>query len=681
MKKLMVVLVISMFIGGLLAGNENANAAKPSKNGTEKNDPVIVEVGKDKITLSKLEKAFQKNMNRKTVKLADASKDSVMDFVNLYVKYRLKVNDALTRGFDKDSSVLGEIEQNRKILAESYYYEKKLVEPHVAQWMDMRQSEFRIAIILNTFSQVGDTTMAFTKSNQAIAELNGNAPFADVAKKYSDDPESAKMGGLIARYITSGTINRELEEAVYKLNTGEYTRTPIRTKYGYFVIKVIEKAPRKLYRISHILLNKGIEVDSIQVIKKADEIYQRLLKGEDFNKLAETESDDPTSSKNGGYLGYYYSKSTGLPPTGDNLSKNFEDAIFSMKDGQYSKPLLTEYGWHIVRRDSTLDLKPENEKEELRMQYKRLYFNEDKKALNEQLAIEHGLKIDNAVLAEMVATLDTNKTTLDTAWASRIPSATKTKKLYSFAGKNHSVDEFASSVTKRVDMKGIATTTEGMRKAILRTHESEVFKMATQNLETEYPEFGELVSEFKDGILLFKVEAMEVWDKLKFDSVLARKFYDTTSMPLLREPHYNLSEIYVLSDSAAKSIHSQLKNGSISFENAAEQYTQRNGMRQKKGEYGFQTKRQNGLISAVESNNIPVGEISEPIRIDKGYSIIKVNGIQPKRKKTYEEAVPEIAPKVQDIMQKNLSETWLNSIRSKYSVKINDAELSKIFKK
>ena len=68
----------------------------------------VASVGDEIITFGELEKAFKKNMNRNGAEICDVPKDSIMDFLDLYLKYRLKVNDAIDRGYENDSAVVAE---------------------------------------------------------------------------------------------------------------------------------------------------------------------------------------------------------------------------------------------------------------------------------------------------------------------------------------------------------------------------------------------------------------------------------------------------------------------------------------------------------------------------------------------------------------------------------------------
>ena len=96
-------------------------------------------------------------------------------------------------------------------------------------------------------------------------------------------------------------------------------------------------------RSSHILFAASPEGDE-QVLAKATEVIARLDAGEDFAALAEEFSDDPGSASSGGDLGW---NERGV------FVLEFEEALFALEEvGQYTQPVLTQYGYHIIRLDS-----------------------------------------------------------------------------------------------------------------------------------------------------------------------------------------------------------------------------------------------------------------------------------------------------------------------------------------
>ncbi|MBM2814939.1 MAG: Peptidylprolyl isomerase [Ignavibacteria bacterium] len=642
-------------------------------------------IGKEKIMFSDVEKAFRKNMNKpKAVRLNEVSRDSAMDFINLYIKYRLKVIDALDRGFDKDSAVLADIVQNRKILAESYYYDKKLIEPNIERLLAMRNWEMQISLILFLFENktaTSDTADAYRKGMAVFDSLKNGAKFGDLAFNLSDDPETKKNHGLIPTFLTAGKVQKQIESAIYSIKKeGDIYPELIKTKFGYFIIKLEKKIPRILVSGRHILISTKADVDSAAAKRKADSILKLVKSGSDFSRIAEENSDDPSSAMKGGSLGNFYSRSSGFENTGKSVVPEFENTLFSLKDGETSGLIKTDYGYHIIRRDSTKNFDVQAEREDLRRMYKRLFFEDDKKALMDSMKKAAGFSIYNSAMNNLLASIDTTKTTLEAEWFAKIPETVSKENLYTINNKNTSVSEFTNLTKTRTDLRGLGLNSTGFRTAIEKIIEPMAFETATKNLEKEYPDFEILMKEFKDGILLFRVEALEVWDKLKFDSTLARKFHDTTKQRYSTEPKYNITEIYVLTDSLANELHKRAMAGE-NFDTLAAHNTQRKDYREKAGSWGFVAAKNNKLAEFAAKLKMKSGDISEPQSYEKGFSIIKVNAFEPVRQKTFEEAISDFAPEFQDMVQKNLTESWLKRIKEKFPVTVYDENIDEFISK
>ena len=656
----------------------STDSKKIEKLGTE----VITSVGNEKISYDDLERAYQKNMSRKETNLYNVSKDSILDFLNLYVNYRLKVNDALSRGFDNDSSVLAEIGQNRKILAESYFYEAKLVKPKVEELLKHRDYDYQIAIIMFQLPSTPnpDTMETYLKAKLSLDLLKVGANFEQVAKDSSTDKESATRGGLVLNYFTAGRVTRNIEEAIFRLKVGEFWPELIRTKYGYFIIKLVKREPRVKVLLRHILITVKDRGDSA-AIKKSDSLIALLKSGADFEKLAKENSDDEKTVPKGGLLGDYYSRSSGFEDTQRNLLPEIEEAAFALKDGEFSGRVRSEYGIHILKRDSTQKFDPEKDRADIKLQYKRQYFEADKKFYLDSLRNAIGFKMNETAFNSLLSNLDTNVTNLDTAWIKKIPQSIYSDILFAFQGKSTSIGEFIDMMQKKSELRGLGINSFGLNKAIDKITNPAVFDAASKSLETEFEDYAQLLKEFRDGILLFKVEDIEVWSKLKFDSTLARVYWDSTKTRYHTEPSYDISEIYILSDSSAKAIYKQLTDGDKVFDTLASQNTQRAGYREKKGKWGKVTPKNNKLARIAADKNAQAGMIIEPQPYEKGFSIIKVNSYEPVRQKTFEEAIPDFAPAFQDQIQKKLSMAWLNNLRDKFNVKVYTDKIDKIIKK
>jgi peptidyl-prolyl cis-trans isomerase SurA len=670
MRRLFFRTIISVFILSLAFGIPLAarNAA----------DKVVAEVGPEEITFNELQKAFRKNMNRENADLKDVSQDSVMDFLNLYINYRLKVLDAIDRGYATDSAVAADIKSNRNILAESFFYDRKLMRPNLDKMIDMRRREKKFAVILIPFDNVatGDTMQAFKNLNLALGELESGEPFADVAEKYSKDKNSANRGGEIRTYITAGKVQRPIENAIYSLEEGEYTKEPVRTRYGYFIIKLLDDAPRNIVRTSHILISDGLSEDSIATVRHADSLIALLKEGADFGRIAEEFSDDPSSAMQGGVMGYY-SRSTGFEKTGRHVVPEFEDALFELEDGGISGKVFSDYGIHIIKRDTTIDINEEKERENLRTLYKRLYYEQDKRDFIREKKFEYGYELNQQVFDELIGTLDTNRTNLDSAWKANISDDLRGKTLYVLLDEKTTVEEFIGEMENNSDLRGVGLNESGLKTAIRKLTTPVVFAEATKNLEDEYDEFAALMSEFRDGILLFKVEAEEVWDKLKFDTAAAKEYWQQRKNEFMTEKKFDLSEIYFTSDSTARYVRGELDKGG-NFVVFAEEYTQRNGFREKSGNWGLVSAEDNEMAKYIKEQGAEAGKIYGPFEYDKGWSIVKLNAVEEPRVKTFEEAIPDFAPEFQDMMQKKLTGEWMSRAKEKFDVEIFEDKIEEI---
>jgi peptidyl-prolyl cis-trans isomerase C len=79
------------------------------------------------------------------------------------------------------------------------------------------------------------------EAKKIIADLDAGKDFLELAKLSSDGP-SAEQGGDLG-YFTKGRMVPEFEAAAFELKPGEYTKTPVKTQFGFHVIKVDDRRP------------------------------------------------------------------------------------------------------------------------------------------------------------------------------------------------------------------------------------------------------------------------------------------------------------------------------------------------------------------------------------------------------------------------------------------------------
>ncbi len=646
---------------------------------------VLAKAGREEVTYEQLQEAYRKTMTRKDSSLLDIPRDSVYDFLDMYINYRLKVQEAVGLGFAKDSAVLADIRENRAALAPAFLLEKKLTDPNVEQLVERRKRELKIAVILIGVTQApdADTMQAYTKAMGVLRQLKAGKDFAQLARDSSDDDQSRVNGGEIP-YITGGMILREVEDAAFRLKPGQYTQQPVRTRFGYFIIKLIKDEPRQRVRGSHILISTTAERDSTRAYEIADSLRKVLVAGKaDFATIAKDFSDDRTSATRGGDLTSFYTRSLGFESNPGRLVPEFETAMYKLRDGEISPVVQTTYGFHIIKRDSTKTFTRADEYETLKKLYKRQYFESDRELFVDSLRKAYGYAWNEATLRDVLAQVDSTKSTLDTAWSATLAKSTLNSNFYGSRQDMMTVQAFVDSVKKRPDMRGVPLTRDGFERAARKLTEAKLMARATENLEQQYPEFASLMQEYHDALLAFRIEDQEVWSKLKFDSTRARAYYDSTKGNYRTEAKYDITEIFVTSDTLANSIYAEATrvyqtDGKL-FEELAAKHTQRKGLREKNGHLGLVTAKENRTAAAVAEKQPKLNDVIGPVKMDNGYVIARVNAIEPPRIKSFEEAIPDFAVTFQDMMQKQLTRQWIERLRSKYPVAIKNDTINSIW--
>jgi len=163
---------------------------------------------------------------------------------------------------------------------------------------------------------------------------------------------------MLKAMVLEVVVNKDIDKEARKL--GYQNRSDIKTLTNSFKQSLMreEYLDDKIYsrisdnevlaeytKISEDLRNKQerkIRHILVESQEQIDNIKRRLARGESFERLAKEESIDAVSSENGGDIGYVLK---------DELVPEFGDLAFLIKVGEISKPVRTQFGWHIIRVD------------------------------------------------------------------------------------------------------------------------------------------------------------------------------------------------------------------------------------------------------------------------------------------------------------------------------------------
>ncbi len=181
------------------------------------------------------------------------------------------------------------------------------------------------------------------KAEEILDSLKHGADFAELAKKYSEDPGSAAAGGDLG-WVGKGVFYPEFEAASFALKPGELSGV-VESPVGFHIIQMIEKRGDKIH-VRHILIKiqKGDAAD-LAAIETLSSIRDSIVKGlGTFAEYAKKYSEDKESSAYGGDLGTFYLS---------QVDQNLLDIVTKLKPDEISFPKRLDYGkdnygYHIV---------------------------------------------------------------------------------------------------------------------------------------------------------------------------------------------------------------------------------------------------------------------------------------------------------------------------------------------
>lgn len=211
-------------------------------------DPVIMHINGTPIARSEFEYSYNKNNSEGVI-----DKKTVKEYVDLFVNYKLKVAAALDAKLDTLSSFQTEFatyrdQQIRPAMITEEDVDKKAFEIY-------KETQVRIDsmgglvkpahILIMARQNATEEQFAAAKAKiDSIYSVLKNASFSEevfteLAKKYSEDPGSAKDGGLLP-WLSNGQTLPEFNEKVFSMKVGETTE-PLKTAAGFHIIQLREK--------------------------------------------------------------------------------------------------------------------------------------------------------------------------------------------------------------------------------------------------------------------------------------------------------------------------------------------------------------------------------------------------------------------------------------------------------
>ncbi len=547
------IVVITLYVSFL----HNTIAQKKAL--STKEPAYLISIGGKKTFAEDFKYVYEKNNNSTDEKYSDKS---LRDYLELYTRFRLKVMDAEKMGLDTTSAFKTEFETYRKQLATPYLTEKKATDGLVKEAYERMKSEVRASHILFAVSQEADpldTLKAYSKAIEIRKKLISGEDFIALAKKISEDPSATNNGGDLG-YFTALQMVYPFENAAFNLPVGEVSM-PVRSKFGYHLIKVLDKrASKGEVKVAHIMVQafqNMPKADSITLYKKAKEIYTKAKAGEEWKSLCSQFSDDQGSKASGGELPFFSTGLIGVPV--------FENTAFSLANpGDIAEPVLSPYGWHIIKMIEKKSLLPFSELEstlkqkvnrDQRSELNNVYFIE--RIRKENQLVEKPKNLDIALVAF-------DSSILKAKWSdAKVRSRDRSLVLFTIANIPYAADAFYNYALLNQSPKTKISPNYHGKLLYQDFMEKSLMDYEEANLGKKYKDYSLLTSEYRDGILLFQLMDKKVWSKAIDDSAGIQNFYNTKKNSYMWEQRVNVQIFNCATEAIRNQVKEKLKSGVV----------------------------------------------------------------------------------------------------------------------
>jgi peptidyl-prolyl cis-trans isomerase SurA len=588
-------------------------------------------------------------------------------YLNQFTLFKLKVADALNEGYDTTSSYKTELNGYRNQLAQNYLTDSEMKEKLLQKAYQRSLTEinaWHILVALKGDASPEDTLRAWKKAIDIRERINEGEPFESVARGTSDD-RSVKINGGNLGYFSAFQMIMPFEDAAYSLKKGTLSM-PVRTPYGYHIITVADKRPsRGRVKVAHIMkaIQPGDEgKDEQQAKQEIDSIYNLLKNGASFSDMAHKLSDHKESAVKGGELEWF--------GTGEIIS-DFSEAAFSISDtGNFTKPVHTIYGWHIIK---LLGKKAPGTFEEsrslLESKINQSYLNSlSKKSFVEKLKKEYHFHVNTDAYNWFVSHTDTLIIQgLKLYDRSTLPDDI----IYSFADQSVSTNDFTAYLEKRASMVVTKDSAVFVSQLLDTRITDDLMNYENSNLEKKYPDFRYLIDEFHDGMLLFEISGKKVWNRVSDDTIGLHKYYEEHKNNWLSKEGIE-AKIYTLKSTDAEKLLSSAFN----------KYSQKTDCD------GLMIKKFNSINDTllfikegkwlrgddIEMDNIQWTIGSHPAIIKGFPSIVSVKKVIEPSPLKFDEVKGEVMTGYQEFLENE----WTGQLNKKYSVKIDNLVLEEV---
>lgn len=614
--------------------------------------------GTNKVDKAEFWRAFTKNNSGAT------DEKAIRDYLELFVRFKLKVQAAKEAKLDTLPTIQNDIAAFRAQMVDQFMRNQTVVEELALEAIERSRSEVEIAHVFVAFG--ADSSKAKASIDKAYAQLKGGADFAAVTRSFSTNDYVKSTNGYIG-FVTVFTLPYELETAIYTTAAGSYSK-PVAGTSGYHIFKVLSKRTSvgklKAAQILIAVPENATKEEIAAAKTKADMVYSLVQKGEPFEKLAQTYSDDKLTYSNGGLMPEFdYTKYDAV----------FSSAAFSLaKDGDVTTPVQTALGFHIIKRISLTTPPDVKKDQQLLSDYAEKVNNDPRIYVAYAKQKQEILKATNykAIAYNEADVWTITDTTLKAKNYVGFYKANEQKGLFQLGTKKYTVTDWLKFV-KSKQTAGYTPQRSQYKQMMNEFIDETAGQYYKDRLEFTNAELGNQLKEFREGSMLFEIMERKIWSIAPTDSVGLLTYYNSNKAKYNWEPSVN-AVIFNCADTAvANRAFAMMKKDPMNWKTHMEML----GGTALADSSRFELTQ----LPVAEGTVLKPGELTAIITNPNDgsssfcYIIKKYDGKEPR---SYEDAKGLV---INDY-QLDLEEKWIAQLKKKYPVKINEAVLKSMVK-
>jgi len=436
-------------------------------------------------------------------------------------------------------------------------------------------------------------------------------------------------------------------------------------------------------KASHVLITfkgtRGSQKDRTkdEAEQLAKEISAQARSGVSLAELAQKYSEDPSAQSNNGDLGYF---------TWGQMTDPFQRAAFALNISEISDPVLTEFGYHVIKLEDRRPnpfYDPKNLLEPTLQIKRQLYSVKSDEGMQrwnkhiENVKKQLTFKIEADGIDEVIVITGEKR---DAGQSKMEDYTDKEKKivLASWKGGKLTLDDlfkFYERNFNRLHSKLINQSALEQEVESFANMELAIFMAKKMGLDKE-KEFVRSITQLTEQRMLSLVEKRAINDQIEVSDDEMMKYYAENKQEYINPPEIEIWEIYVTDEKLANRLFQRLQKGE-DFGTVAEKYSEDKVNAEKKGYLGFRSENRRGAVSKTA---LEVGEnqLAGPIKYRNGWAIIKTGQLKEETVKSFEDSRSRINSKLRGLKLSQRRKDWENEIRNKFSVKINHQLLEQI---